>query len=258
MRQYLQNFIKYQYLLQNLISRDIKVKYRRSILGLAWSILNPLLMMLVITAVFSEIFKFDIDNFPLYYLTGSIIFSFFTEATNSAMTSMLAAAPLIKKTYVPKYIFPLEKVLFAFVNLLFSLIAIIILFLFSDISLTKLTPLFPIPLFYVLVFSMGLGLILSSLSVFFRDMLHLYGVVNTAWMYFTPIFYPVTIIPDRLMFIMKGNPLYHYIDYFRQILLYGTLPGVQENLICMVSSGATLIIGLIVFKKQQDKFILYI
>jgi ABC-2 type transport system permease protein len=129
------NFRKYRFLLFDLIGRDLKVKYRRSVLGLFWSILNPLLMMLVITAVFSQIFKFNIEFFPIYYLTGATLYNFVVESTSNAMVSIIHAAPLIKKVYIPKYIFPVEKILFAFVNLLFSLIAVVIVVLILGMSL---------------------------------------------------------------------------------------------------------------------------
>lgn len=127
MKAYLTTFLKYKYLLHNLISRDLKVKYRRSTLGLLWSVLNPLLMSIVISIVFQNFFKFDVPNFAIYYLTGSLIFNFMNEATSSAMVSIVGNAPLIKKVYIPKYIFPLEKVMFAFVNMLFSMIALVIM-----------------------------------------------------------------------------------------------------------------------------------
>ena len=128
MKQSLAMFVKYRHLLFNLIGRDLKVKYRRSVLGILWSVLNPLLMMLVITAVFSNIFKFNVEHFPVYYLTGYTLFNFFSEATNMCNSSILEASALIKKVYIPKYIFPLEKVTFALVNMLFSLIAMALIY----------------------------------------------------------------------------------------------------------------------------------
>lgn len=251
-------FLKYRYLLFNLISRDIKVKYRRSVLGIVWSILNPLLMMLVMTAVFSQVFKFDIPNFPVYYLLGSTIWSFFSEATNAATTSVLGASSLIKKVYIPKYIFPLEKVLFAFVNMLFSLIAVAFIFLVTGTPITFTVLLVPIPLIYVLLFAMGVSMMLAALTVYFRDILHLYAVILTAWMYFTPIFYPVNALPQIMQNLLKINPLYHYVTYFRDILMYNTVPDLMSNLICIAYATIALIAGLVVFKKMQGNFILYI
>lgn len=244
--------------MKNLIIRDIKVKYRRSILGVLWSVLNPVLMMLVMTVIFSTLFKVSIENFPVYYLTGSILFSFFSEATNAGMVSILASASLLKKVYIPKYIFPVEKALFAFVNLLFSFIALGIIMAVTSTRVTWTALLFPVPIIYALIFSTGVGLILSVLAVFFRDILHIYSILLTAWTYFTPIFYPISIIPERFMPIMKINPLFHFITYLRQLILEGTVPSLKENLICFAFSFTAIIFGLYLFRKKQDKFVLYI
>lgn len=258
MHKYLENFLKYQPLLRNLIVRDLKVKYRRSVLGILWSVLNPLLMMLVMTAIFSTLFKSDIPNFPVYYLTGSVIFSFFSEATNSAMGSILYSGALLKKVYIPKYIFPVEKVLFSFVNLLFSLIALVLILIITSTKVSLTVLLFPIPLLYALVFSLGVGLLLSVLAVFFRDVLHLYSVLLTAWTYFTPIFYPISILPKQYQKLFLLNPLYHYIAYFRELVMAGAVPGFRENLICIVISLIPMLLGMVIFKAKQDRFVLYI
>ena len=257
-KSYYDVFKKYKSLLTNLIERDLKVKYRRSVLGLLWSILNPLLMMLVITAVFANVFKFDIKDFPVYYITGAWIFNFVSEATTLSLTSIIGAAPLIKKVYIPKYIFPLQKCLYSFVNMLFTLIAVAIVFLILQIQIHWTVLLFPIPMIYAFVFSLGLSLILSSVNVFFRDVGHLYSVWITAWMYFTPIIYPISALPSVMISILKLNPLYYYVEYARDILIYGNIPSLQQNIICIGFALITLILGLLLFKKTQDKFILYI
>lgn len=238
--------------------RDIKLKYRRSVLGIIWSILNPLLMMIVLTIVFSTLFKRDIKNFPVYLLTGRIMFSFYAEATNAAMVSIIKSSSLIKKVYIPKYIFPLSKTLSAFVNLIFSLVALVIVMLVTKLKFTWVILLFPLPLIYVLMFAIGIGLALSAYAVFFRDILHLYSVLLTAWTYLTPIFYPINIVPEKYRILIKLNPLYYIISCFRQIILYGKIPSFYLNLICFSIGFFSMIIGLIVFYKKQDKFILHI
>lgn len=258
MKKKLEVFFRYRYLLYNLISRDIKIKYRRSTLGIIWSILNPLLMMLVITAVFSNLFKLGIENFPVYYLTGSVLFNFFSEATSLSITSIIDSSTLIKKVYIPKYIFPMEKVLFGFVNLLFSLIAVIIIFFITKTHVTATILLFPIPLVYMLVFTMGVSLFLSAMAVYFRDILHLFSVILIGWMYFTPIIYPMEILPPSVAFVMNFNPLYHYVKYFRDIAMYNTVPDLMSNLICIGFALLSMIVGLLVFKKKQKDFILYV
>lgn len=261
MKGYIITFKKYRYLLENLISRDLKVKYRRSALGLLWSILNPLLMMLVITTVFQYVMKFDtsqISDFTIFYLTGSLIFNFVSESTSTALTSIVSASSLIKKVYIPKYIFPLEKTLFSFVNLLFSLIALVIMLIVRQTPITWTIILFPIPLIYTLLFCIGFGLILSALNVFFRDIAHLYSVWITAWMYLTPVIYSVSMLPEWMQPIMKINPLYHYITYFRNVVMDGVVPDLKANLICICTALFALLLGALIFKKKQDRFILFI
>lgn len=253
-------FRKFCPLLWNLTSRDFKLKYRRSFLGVAWSILNPLLMMLVFTQVFGLLLKVKVENFPVYYIVGSTMWNFFSEATTLAMSSVTGAASLIKKVYIPKYIFPLEKCLFALENFLFSMIAVILVMLFQRFVPPITAVLFFVPILYCFVFAVGVGLVLSALTVFFRDVLHLYGVLLTVWMYITPIIYPVEIIQDSpfIYGIVQCNPLYYFVEYFRSLLMYHTIPGLQWNLICMAFSLGALVLGVLVFKKAQDKFILHI
>lgn len=255
---YLQNFWKYRELLNQFVIRDLKIKYRRSFLGYLWSLLNPLLMMFVLLAVFSNIFRFDIPNFPVYLLAGQIIFNFFGEATSFSMNSILSAGPLIKKVYIPKYIFPISRVLSSFVTLLFSLVALLIVIIVTGTPLTIVMLLFFIPLLYILIFSIGIGLILSVLAVYFRDMLHLYNVLLSAWMYLTPIFYPVSIVPQYVKNLIYANPMYYFVEAFRDVILYNQLPDMQTNVICIVFSTCSILFGFYIFYKNQHKFVLHI
>ena len=252
------NFVKYYDLLIELVLRDIKVKYKRSVLGFAWSILNPLLMMIVMSIVFSTIFRSDIKNFPMYLITGQVIFSFFSEATNSAMMSIIGNGGLIKKVYIPKYIFPLSKVMFSFSNMIFSLVAVVIVAIATKLPITPAILLFPLPLIYVFIFSLGVGLLLASYAVFFRDLLHLYGIILLIWTYLTPIFYPITILPPNIRLLLKFNPLYVFISNFREIVLYGNVPSLFSNLLCIAYAILALIIGTLAFRRTKDKFIFYI
>ena len=215
-------------------------------------------MALVINAVFSNLFKFKIEYFIVYYLTGSLIFNFMTEATSASLTSVLGAASLIKKVYIPKYIFPLEKCLFAFVNMLFSSVAVIIVILIKRMPVHWTALLFFFPMICVLIFSLGMSLILSSVNVFFRDVGHLYSVFTVAWMYLTPIIYPKDILPEFILNIMNLNPMFYYVEYFREVVMYGTVPNLAAHLMCIIYAFLFLALGLIIFKKQQDRFILYI
>ena len=252
------SLVKYRCLLRDLVSRDLKTKYRRSILGILWSVLNPLLMMLVLTAIFSNIFRFDIQDFPVYYLTGYILFNFVSEATNFSMVSIIGATGLIKKVYIPKILFPLEKCLFSLVNFAFSLIAAVIVFLIVGVTPSRTMLLFFVPVLYLLIFNFGFGLILATVNTFFRDVGYLYNVFVTLWMYLTPIIYPITALPDWMQGIVRVNPLYHYVEYFRSVTLYNTLPSLNDNLICIAYSLIFLFLGVTVFQRKQNKFIFYV
>jgi ABC-2 type transport system permease protein len=256
---------RYKYLLSDLVSKDIKTKYRRSLLGVLWSVLNPLLMMAVLTAIFSNIIRVEVEGgFALFYLTGYIIFNFISEATSFALYTITSAAPLIKKVYIPKYVFPLEKCIFSLVNMLFSLIAFVIVFVAFSIA-GKITPhltmlMFPIPMVLVFIFCHGICLILSATMVFFRDIGHIWGILLTIWMYASPIIYPIDIdiLPAWLVSVLRLNPLTHYIDYFRSVMIYGRVPSASETLICVLFSLASLLFGAVIFRKKQDKFLLHI
>ncbi|MDR3121586.1 MAG: ABC transporter permease [Clostridiales bacterium] len=255
---HISNFRRYFYLLSNLVRRDITTKYRRSVLGILWSVLNPLLMMAVMTVVFQQLFRIQIENFAMYYLSGALVFNFMSEATSGAMSSITGSGALIRKVYIPKYIFPMEKCLFALINALFSFIAVLIMLVIQKIPVTWSLLLFFIPILYCLVFCVGFGLALASLNVFFRDTGHLYSVWVTAWMYLTPIIYPIDILPPAVQTVVQFNPMFHYVEYFRQVVMYGTIPGLEANITCLIFSVFFLGAGLLAFKKNQDRFILFI
>lgn len=245
--------------ISSLVSKDFKLKYRRSVLGVAWSVLNPLLMMCVLAAVFTNVLKFgDVANFPMYLILGNVLFALMSDSTSTAMTSILESAPLIKKIKISKMIFPIEKVLFQLVNFAISLIAVVIVMVFFRIAPTVNLLALPLLLVYMLLFCSGLGMLLSALAVFFRDICHFWSVIITAWTYATPLFYPVSLLPDWMQAAEAFNPMYHYVSYFRDIAMYNTLPGVQENLVCLGIAAITFAVGFLVFCKTEKKFILYV
>ena len=259
MKNKLISFWRYRFLLSNLINRDIKVKYRRSKLGILWSVLNPLMMMCVMTLVFSHIFRFGIKNYAVYILSGQLIFNYFTESTAMSMESVIGYSPLIKKVYVPKYIFPLEKSCFAFVNMVFSLIALVVVMFLTGASFYPTFVLAVYPLFTLFFFSLGVGLFLSSSAIFFRDIIHLWSVFTTALMYASAIIYPVSMLEGSLMgYLIYLNPIFWYIDAFRQVTIYGNMLSIAHIVVCAACAVISVIVGSMVFKKGQDKFTLYI
>ncbi|MCW9718783.1 ABC transporter permease [Avibacterium sp. 21-599] len=255
----LTEMLHYRELLRQLILKDIKLKYRRSYLGYLWSILNPLLMMLILVTVFSNLFRFDIPNFSVYVLSGQVIFNFFAEATSMSVSSIISNASLLKKTYVPKYIFTISKVSSSLVNLIFSMIALALVMIVTNVVPTLNILLFPIVFLEIYIFCLGLGLLLASLSVFFRDIQYLWGVFISIWMYLSPIIYPVNIIPLEYRWYYENlNPMYIYITQFREIILYGESINLESIFQGSFYAIAILIIGIYIFFTKQKQFILYI
>lgn len=253
---YIENFLKYRPLLEELVSRDIKIKYRKSILGVLWTLLNPLLMMIVLAVVFSNLFKFDIENFPLYLLSGQIVFNFYNDATTSSMTSVIGNAALIKKVYVPKYMFVLSRVFSSFINLLASVTALMLVMIAMRAELHWTVILAVIPLILLVLLSLGIGLILAAVTVKFRDIEHLYSVFTTALMYLTPVIYPMSILPEWLYHVVMLNPLTNILLMFRDVMIYNTLFSPGAMILAIVETVFFLIVGLYVFYKNQDQFIL--
>jgi ABC-2 type transport system permease protein len=249
---------KYRPLLNQLVIRDLKVKYRRSFLGYLWSLLNPLLMMCVMTLVFEHMFRFSVANYPVYVIIGQTCWNFFFESTTWALDSVLMNSALIRKVYLPKIVFPTSRVMSSFVNMLFSLGAILIVMLFTHVHFTWALLMLPFILVCLFLFCLGVGMVLAALTVYFRDMMHLYTVLTTAWMYMTPIFWTIDIMPAKYFWIIRLNPMYHYITYFRNLVLEGIVPPLHTHLLCLAMSLAALLIGDYIFEKLQKNFILYI
>ncbi len=263
----LNNFKRYKFLMGQLILRDFKVKYKRSVLGVIWSLLYPILMMAVMALVFSQMFRFNVEgvNYLVYLLTGIIMFQYFSEASNNAMTSIVFNFGLLNKVYIPKYIFPLAKCIFVGINFVLTLIPWIIIIIITQFGLGTYPA--SINIYYLIIpyiflclflFTVGIGLFLSCVSVFLRDVFYIYGIILTIWQYFTPIFYSIEILPQKLQMLFNFNPLYQYITAVRTIVLYGQCPSLSNLGICALFSIGMLLIGIIVFKKNQDKFIYYI
>jgi ABC-type polysaccharide/polyol phosphate export permease len=254
----LYTLIRFRHLLFFLVKRDFIKRYRRSVLGVVWSMLKPLLTMLVMTMVFSFIFRSEIEFFPVYLFSGLIIFNFFNESTSSAMFSVIGAGPIIKKVYVPKYVFPVSHVISALVNLFFTFLAFMVVFIFTGAPFRWTMLFIPIPILYTFLFSLGIGMILSTTAVFFLDVTHMYGVITLLIMYLSALFYPVTILPEWVQQMLGVNPIYHYISYFRQLTLHGVVPGLWANTVCIGFAMAALCGGIYLTMSKQDKFILHL
>ena len=261
------DFEKDKFILKQLVTKDFKIKYRRSVLGVAWSVLNPLLMMVVMSIVFSTIFgqsrngSITPEMYPLYLIVGNITFSVMSESTNQALMSIIWASSLLKKVKVHRWVFPVQKVLFSLVNFSFSLVAVAVVMLFFRVVPTWHLILLPVCLLLLMCFCMGLGMMLSALAVFFRDVMHLWTVVITAWMYLTPIFWTTDYISQMahwIQVLVVVNPMYNYLQFMRDIFLFNTVPSALTFGLCVAWDILALAIGYTVFHKTEHKFSLYI
>lgn len=249
---------KYGFLIKQLVSRDFKTRYKRSVLGVCWSLLNPLLMMTVQYVIFSQLFKSDIDNYVVYILSGMVVFNFFNEGVSVALVSIVGNAPLITKVYLPKYVYPVTRVLSSGINLLMSLIPLLIAVLLTGEDITRAYLMLPYIFICLVLFTMGMGMIMAAATTFFRDMQFLWGIMSMVWMYVTPLFYPISIVPKGLLLFFEANPMYHYVSAVRSVILSGVTPRPMEFAVCTVWAIAMLAVGCFIFKKTQDKFIFYI
>ncbi len=268
---FLQTIHRYRFLIEQLVERDFKIKYKRSVLGAFWSFLNPLLMMIVQYVVFSHLLgiRGNVEHYAIYLLCGIVIWNGFNDCSTQSMRSITANAALITKVYVPKYIYPVTKVLSASINIVLSMVPLLLVTLvyglFSNphLYLSKAVLLLPFGLVLLVVFCIGMGFFLSSLMVFFHDIEFLWGFVSTLWMYSTPIIYSLSMLEGKegaqwLVNLMRFNPMYHYISFFRTIILERQSPAFAEYGICLAFSAGLFILGLLMFRKVQDKFILYL
>ena len=256
----LNNFKKYRFLLAELIKKDIKLKYRSSYLGILWTLLEPILTTIVLTVVFSGLYNKGDATFPVYIITGRLLYSLFSNATKAAMKSIRSNSAMIKKVYVPKYMYPFSSVLSNYVTFLISLIII-----FGAMLVFKVEPtlyLFEaiIPLFLILVLSLGVGMILATMAVFFRDLEYLWGVLLMLIMYTCAIFYKPNMLNLDLStygWVFRINPLYNIIVNFRNSV-FGLPLDNEALLISAIFSFGSLLIGVLLFYKKQDEFILNI
>lgn len=249
---------RYRFLLSELVKRGIVLKYRRSYLGMAWTLLEPLLNMLVLTFVFGTLFGNSDKTYPVYILSGRLLYSCFSQSTKAALRSIRSNRAMINKVYVPKYMYPLSSVLYSYVIFCFSLIILAVVSVVLGVFPNWYTLLMPVPLALLFLFSLGVGMILATMGVYFRDMEYLWDVGLTLLMYLCAIFY----YPDRFMsrgygWVLEMNPLYCIIALFRDCLY-----GMPMNLNYLAYAGlwcvASLVIGSAVFSKKQNDFVLHI
>lgn len=256
---YVKNFLRYKYLLFELVKKNIKLKYRRSYLGIMWTLIEPLLTMLVLTLVFGTFFGKDDPQYPVYILCGRLLYAFFSSASKSGLKSISNNSSMIKKVYVPKYIYVISAVLSNFVTFLISLIVLVGVGAVLKVQVTVYMFQAIIPLIILFIFTLGVSLILATLSVFFRDIEYIWSVATMLIMYASAIFYdPSRVINTGNGWVFDINPVYMCIANFRSAILYGTSINMSYSITSGIVAIVMLLIGSCMFYKKQDKFILYI
>lgn len=262
-------FNQYKSLLRELTKKSIKLKYRDSVLGILWSFIQPLLNMVVLSVVFSSLLggRKNFTCYPVYLFTGRLLFEFFSVSTKTALLSFRSNAPIIKKVYVPKYIYPLSSILSTFINLAISMLCLICVWIFfkltgisggSDLFLSPYMLLFFIPVALLLVFATGIGLILSVFHVYFKDIKYMWDVFCTLLFYMVPIVYSVDSIKSTwTRTLIEINPLYHIIELFRQCVYYGKPMDIKLLLVATAWAFGTLLIGIWIFHKKSDDLIFH-
>ncbi len=253
------NGLRYLPLLRNLISRELKKKYRQSFLGYAWCVLNPLLIMLILTIVFSRMFHNKIENFPVYLCTGRLMFTFVTESANQMLNSIVSNGRLMRKTRIPYYVFPLASMGSSMVNFLFQLIALVIVLLVTWTLPTIHVIAFPLVCLEMFGFTFGLGMMLAVAEIYVRDTSYLFGVFTTAWMYLSALFYPLSVLPELLQTLIRTlNPAYYFMEMSRDIFLDHQWPGGDMLLKGGIAAVLFCGIGLTMYVKAKKQMILYV
>ena len=251
------NFMRYRYLLYELVKKTVKLDNRRSFLGMFWIFLSPLLYTIVLTIVFSTFLGKTIENYPVYLLCGRVAFDFFAGATKASLNSIIGAG-VIKRIYVPKYIYPLSVVIGKYITFLMSLLVLALLVIVTGVILTWHLFYVIIPFILLFLLTLGVGLVLATIVVFFRDIKQLWGVFTTLLMWASALFYPVEIIPDKYRFMFDFNPVFQIIDMIRKSVIYGQPYTSYQVFFVLGVSLFFLVLGIGLLYKYQDKFILYI
>ncbi len=249
---------RYRFLIEQLIRRNFQTKYRQSVLGVLWSFLNPLLTMAVQYVVFSAVFRSGIDHFPVYLLTGIILFGFFTECVSLGMDSIVLNGPLITKVAMPKIVFPLSRSVSSLISLVISLLPLLLAMLLSGTPITPALLAVPVIILLLFCFALGMTLILCTMNVFFRDTRFLWNAVSLLWTYATPIFYPIDIIPAGWQPIFRLNPMFQLIDALRTVIIGGAWPTAVQWGMCLLCAAVPLAVGLCVFRKFEDRFVFHL
>lgn len=254
----IRKLINYKFLFEELVKRDFKKKYKRTVLGMVWSVLSPLLTLLVMKLVFTQFFGRNMPHYTIYLFAGNIIFSYFSESTSMGMQSLMENASIFTKVNVPKYLFLLSRNVQTLINFLLTAVVFFTFCIFDSIAFTWKFVLLLYPLAMLLLFNLGIGLILSALFVFFRDIQYLWNVFTQLLMYISAIFYTVDSYPAVIQHLFLINPIYVFITYVRNIVIHGVIPSFEFHLLMLLYAAVAFCIGAWMYKKYNHKFLYYI
>ena len=249
---------QYQFLFEELVKRDFKKKYKRTVLGMAWSILSPLMMLLVMRLVFTQFFGRGMEHYTTYLFCGNLVFSYFSESSNQGMQSLMSNAKIFTKVNIPKYLFLLSKNVQTLINFGLTLCVFFVFCLIDQITFTWKFILLLYPVLCLVLFNIGVGLVLSALFVFFRDIQYLWSIFTQLLMYMSAIFYSVDGYPALMQKLFYLNPVYAIISYFRKIVIYGTIPTPWHHGLILFYALLALGIGSLIYKKYNTKFLYYV
>jgi ABC-2 type transport system permease protein len=254
----IKELIKYKELLKNLIIRDIKIRYKRSALGFVWVMLDSFLMIVILYAVFSGLFWNRVDHYAAYIMCGVIIWKLFSQSTQTASIAFIHNRNIINKIYLPKSIFPISIVSSAFVHFLFSLVPLLFILIITKTALSNNVIFLPFVIGLIFIFSIGVSITISTLNVFFQDIKYIFDVVLLVAMYASAIFYPVSIVTGKFLFVLSINPVFHYIMLFRACLYDDTIPKTNHFLMGAAFAVASFSIGWMIYNKYKNRIIFYL
>jgi len=249
----LREIIKYRNLLFQMVRRDVVTRYKRSILGIAWTMLNPLMTTLILAIVFSQVFGAE-EEYAVYVLSGLMPWTFFSQTTSASIVGLLWGGSLIHRIFMPRTVFAVSAIGTGLVNFILSLVPLFFLVLITGVNLTWSVFLTPIAILFLAMFSLGVGLFLSSVAIRFADIADMYQIILTAWFYLSPIIYKEEYIPEQFTWIVKLNPMFYLINFFRAFVYDGRFPSIEEYLITGSIASISLLFGWIFFSRRADEF----
>jgi len=245
---------RYRDLILFLVRRDITARYKRSVLGVAWTMLNPLGMMVVLSIVFSQVFRVGMVNYPGFVLSGLIAWTFFSQASTAAINSLVWGGDLFSRIYVPRSVFAISAIGTGLVNLCLSMVPLLLIMAIMGTPPHPTLLLAPIAMLLLALFTLGVGLLISTIGIYFIDVVEMYAIILMAWMYLTPVIYPMNILPESVQFWVRLNPMVHLVDVFRMLVFYGTMPSAATWIVAAGTAVGTFLLGWLLFTGKVNEF----